>query len=389
MECIGPRDCDVAMFAKSGRLPRYEAIRARHEAPQEFFYGLFHLDAAGFKSSLYSTSGKVPGAAGAIADAVERFVASYTGLGVRPLSFELQRRAFPAARVLISFVDGFSLTLGLSRVPRSMARIGGFQALSDIEERLPRARRNLARSMISRAARNLDLAFFLSPADRGNAIERYGFDPARSSVFPFGVDTDFWTPSTVVQPERAEVFAIGQDLNRDFESLIAAPFTVRTRIVTRLQLDVPPDKGHITLVRGGFDGGELTDVQLREAYRSALCVVVPIKDVMQPSGQSVTLQAMSCGTPVILTRTRGLWDPEGMIDGGNCLLVPPSNPGAIAAAIQMLQKDPDLRNAIARSARQTVLERYSLERMGDACVALADAGLKIANSRTSTAGRSA
>ena len=38
----------------------------------------------------------------------------------------------------------------------------------------------------------------------------------------------------------------------------------------------------------------LTDADVRSAFRSAAVVVVPVKDVPQPSGQSVTLQASAC-----------------------------------------------------------------------------------------------
>ena len=84
----------------------------------------------------------------------------------------------------------------------------------------------------------------------------------------------------------------------------------------------------------------LSDAEVREAFRSAAVVVVPVKDVPQPSGQSVTLQASACGRPVVLTRTRGLWDPEALRDGENVLLVPPADPDALAAAVEPRPRRP-------------------------------------------------
>ncbi len=84
----------------------------------------------------------------------------------------------------------------------------------------------------------------------------------------------------------------------------------------------------------------LSDAEVREAFRSAAVVVVPVKDVPQPSGQSVTLQASACGRPVVLTRTRGLWDPEALRDGENVLLVPPADPDALAQAVNRVLADP-------------------------------------------------
>ena len=93
----------------------------------------------------------------------------------------------------------------------------------------------------------------------------------------------------------------------------------------------------------------LSDAEVREAFRSAAVVVVPVKDVPQPSGQSVTLQASACGRPVVLTRTRGLWDPEALRDGENVLLVPPADPDALAGAVGRVLADPAAGEAIGRS----------------------------------------
>jgi hypothetical protein len=73
---------------------------------------------------------------------------------------------------------------------------------------------------------------------------------------------------------------------------------------------IPAGATHIKTVVGDFYGSDsISDVDLRRMYNAARAVVVPLKDVHQPSGQSVTLQAMSCGRPVVLTKTRGLWAP--------------------------------------------------------------------------------
>ena len=50
-------------------------------------------------------------------------------------------------------------------------------------------------------------------------------------------------------------------------------------------------------------------MKIRELYQDAFAII-PLKDVFQPSGYSVTLQAMACGKPVVLTKTKGLWAPK-------------------------------------------------------------------------------
>ena len=100
---------------------------------------------------------------------------------------------------------------------------------------------------------------------------------------------------------------------------------------------------------------------MREAFRSAAVVVVPVKDVPQPSGQSVTLQASACARPVVLTRTRGLWDPDGLQDRENVLLVPPGDADALAGAVRRVLDDGALGESIGRAARASVEATASVE----------------------------
>src|SRR5262249_40268099 len=99
-----------------------------------------------------------------------------------------------------------------------------------------------------------------------------------------------------------------------------------------------PVASHVTITAGHYFGSDsMSDDDIRRLYNRARAVIVPLKDVYQPSGYSVTLQVMSCGRPVVLTKTRGLWAPEHFVDGENCLLVPPGDAAALGAAIGRLR----------------------------------------------------
>lgn len=111
---------------------------------------------------------------------------------------------------------------------------------------------------------------------------------------------------------------------------------------------------------------------LRDLYRSAAVVAVPVRDVFQPSGYSVALQAMACGKPVVLSRNKGLWDTEVLESGQNCILVPPGDPGALAGAVHRLQSDESLRMRMGEAARQTAVAHFGLLRMEDALTELVD-----------------
>jgi glycosyltransferase involved in cell wall biosynthesis len=376
---IGPRDADVIVFNKGGRDFRYERLMAGEETPREFFYGYFDLEKSSIRAAMISSAGAVPGGTGAVADFIERGAAYLTALGVRPLSARLAASGLRDARALISYTDGFSLSLGLG-LPRRKDRpalIGGFHALSDIEERVRPAARPLAHHIIRRCLAGLDHLFFFGPADRAQAIRMYGLDPERCSVFPFGVDTEFWHPAADVPPSDF-VIAVGQDPNRDYPLLVAAPGQHPTVIITRQALDVPRDAGHVRITAGDFFGSDwMSDADLRRVYNQSRAVIVPLKDVYQPTGYSVTLQAMSCGRPVILSNIRGLWAPDLLRDGENCLLVPPGDAAALGAAIGRVRSDPAFAARLGNAARATAIEHFGLDMMGAGTVALAKRGLAL------------
>ena len=374
---------DVVVFNKGGRESRIELLARGDVVPREFFYGFFDLEKAGLKSAMISTSGAEPGLLGSTADIFERALARVTGVGARPMSVRLRAAAFANAKVAISYTDGFSLSLGLGlgNVAKRPVLIGGFQGLSDIENRAPPSMRGFSRAVIKRSLAGLDHVFFLGPADRARAIETYGVDPGRSSILTFGVDTEFWRPLPD-QGKEDFVLAIGQDLNRDFDLLARAPGSNPTLIITRNPVRVPAGATHIRISPGGFaDPHSATDEDLRRLYSNAAAVVVPLKDVYQPSGQSVTLQAMSCGRPVILTKTRGIWAADLLKDGDNCVLVPPGDAEALGAAITQLRNDPALAARIGASARATAVAHFGLDKLGQGTVDLARLGLSLAARR--------
>jgi glycosyltransferase involved in cell wall biosynthesis len=75
---------------------------------------------------------------------------------------------------------------------------------------------------------------------------------------------------------------------------------------------------------------------------------------------SAVLLAMSAGVPVVASRVGGL--PEVIRHGENGLLVENTAP-EIAAAIRQLLDHPDFARRIGAAARQTIVERFTVERM--------------------------
>ena len=97
--------------------------------------------------------------------------------------------------------------------------------------------------------------------------------------------------------------------------------------------------------------------------RGARFVVVPVRQTIQPSGQSVCLQAMSCGKAVIMSDIDGLWERGLMSDGETCVLVPCGSVPALHSAAAGLLARPSHAARIGKAARKVVENHLNVEAM--------------------------
>ena len=81
-----------------------------------------------------------------------------------------------------------------------------------------------------------------------------------------------------------------------------------------------------------------------------------------------TIESLLMERPVVATRVGGM--PESVHDGETGLLVPPSNPAALAAAILRLLDDRDAAHVLGRAGRRLMLERFTSDRTADDIEAL-------------------
>lgn len=96
--------------------------------------------------------------------------------------------------------------------------------------------------------------------------------------------------------------------------------------------------------------------ELNHLLENSRVVVLPLEDRKISIGQSVLLQAMSFGKPVICTRTAGTEDYiRDKFDG---LMVPPRDPAAMRDAIETLLQQPELRHRLGVNAIRAINTRH-------------------------------
>ena len=347
----------IAFVHFPGRLARLDAARAG-DGPTEFLFGGVELERAGHDVRHYEVDPGAP--TGRLA---RRLVDRQAGLGRLPphataAVLRGTRALLPElaeADVVVGTTTGTAIALAAWRRARRLRvpLVGIVAGL--LNQPWSRARRTTTLPLLREMH-----AMLYGPGEAPGleALDRRLV--GRVHVNAFGVDTSFWSPGEATPPHG--VLAIGSDGHRDWETLLQAAPAIDAEV--RILTGHPRPSTLPSNVR--WDAADwhrrlLSDVEVREAFRGAAAVVVPVKDVPQPSGQSVTLQASACARPVVLSRTRGLWDPEGLRDGENVMLVPPASPEALALAVERLLAEPGVAHAIGRAARLGVEERSSVD----------------------------
>jgi glycosyltransferase involved in cell wall biosynthesis len=118
------------------------------------------------------------------------------------------------------------------------------------------------------------------------------------------------------------------------------------------------------------------DAALVQAYRKALCVVLPSvyktmygqeTNVPELLGQTL-LEGMACGTPAICADVASM--PEVVEDGVTGFVVPPNNPAALGQKLRWLRSHPERARAMGHAARLRVLEKFTWHAVVRRCLEL-------------------
>ena len=115
------------------------------------------------------------------------------------------------------------------------------------------------------------------------------------------------------------------------------------------------------LIEGHWNYEILSDEELKEIYNNAILTIIPLKDSLQPSGQSVALQSMSSGTPVMISKTSGFWDFDHFTNLENIVFIEDNSVKNWCMQINSLIKDPNTLKAIANNGLYTIKNYFNLE----------------------------
>jgi glycosyltransferase involved in cell wall biosynthesis len=130
----------------------------------------------------------------------------------------------------------------------------------------------------------------------------------------------------------------------------------------------------LALQRQAFELGIASRVEFRPWSDNARAALNATDVFVLPSRLEsfplAVLEAMMVALPVVATDVGSI--SEAIIDGANGLLVPPDDPGALAAALRALVDDPERRALMGATGRALARYRFDVGRMARAYEALYD-----------------
>lgn len=212
-------------------------------------------------------------------------------------------------------------------------------------------------------AKQFDQLTSVSVSAAHNVANTLGWHPEKVLVIYNGVDLQRFKPS--VTPHRVlSVLYVGElNENKGVEDFLAVLNILANKypaVIWQLAgvgelenaVRLAATKQKSLVVRGIEDS-------IEEVLVRSDVMVVPTRT--HEAFSFIAAEAAACGLPVVATRVGGL--NEVVVNGETGILVEPSQPEAIAAAVTQLLDNPALRETMGLHARLRCLENFELNRM--------------------------
>jgi glycosyltransferase involved in cell wall biosynthesis/acetyl esterase/lipase len=229
------------------------------------------------------------------------------------------------------------LFAGLMRIPV----VSGYRSL------MPRQHERLLHRFSARIITN-------AAALKGIMTERLGIEANRIAVVPNGVDCDNFSPNEAFESTEPLIVCVARLVGeKDIPTLLEAFRLTQSQIPTaRLEII---GNGPVAIAQTSNVRVLRASVDVTAHLRRAWVFTLASRSEASPN---VILEAMACGLAVVATRVGGI--PELVDHNRTGLLVPPSDPVGLSAALTNLLRDKALRKSLGQAGRQRALSEFAL-----------------------------
>ena len=213
--------------------------------------------------------------------------------------------------------------------------------------------------------KSLSKLIFLGEGEFNFASKEYPKYSHKFYFLPFSVDTDFWRPrNNFDKNKRDYILFIGNDGNRDYEKVLEIAQKLpqfRFKVITRRIGENIKLPTNVELINGSWSYRQVTDKSLKKVYEHAKLTIIPLKESLQPSGQSVTLQSMAMNTPVIISDTAGFWDDKKFISNKHLIRLKENSVENWTTEIVKLHNNSEKLENLSLDGHKLINEDYNLK----------------------------
>lgn len=192
----------------------------------------------------------------------------------------------------------------------------------------------------------------LSSAAKHELAKQFNVPLEKIEVFYFGVDLSFWQYKPFSMKDRDYILTVGNDMNRDYDIIVQA-LAKNYKVIAVTRKDV----GDSITVKTGISNHELMQL-----YHGARIVLTPsVKLLTESSGLSTTVQAMACGTPVLVSDSPPM--RELFQESKHIFYYEPQNPNSLAEIAKKIWNNEILLSKLSVNARRLVESKLNSENM--------------------------
>ena len=212
----------------------------------------------------------------------------------------------------------------------------------------------------------IDNVLFLGKAEMEQAIKLHrGKTFNKFKFVPFCIDDEFWSSNEKYENRKKDqIIFVGNDSNRDYKLLIRLVKKLPNIKFIIVSANTALDNlklQNVEIYKGSWGNSDISDSKLKGLYENSILSIIPLKDSFQPSGQSVALQSMSLGIPVLISKTKGFWDSSLFENEENIYFINSSKEDVWVELINNLHNNEESLNYVSKNARKTIIENYSLK----------------------------
>jgi len=223
----------------------------------------------------------------------------------------------------------------------------------------------LCNNFIIKFAINIsDKIIFTSSREYQYAFEKSNFQNDKFALIPFCIDTNYWKTNRLDFSQKDGILFVGNNEFRDIKKVIEIAkrlkeikFTLLTSLIEK-DIEIPKN---IELIKGDLNKKIVDDSEVKKLYEKSRLTILPIKEnIVTSSGQSVALQSLGMGTPVIINKTGGFWEDPLDADLYGYTLVNNDIEEWISK-IKEIYNDEKKLNKISRKGIETVNNKFNFD----------------------------